>query len=87
QANTWLVGGLIALVALFALWVPAARFANTALGAWLFISTFFIVHLAVGSMWHNAIVAAIVFLASLVPSESLQRGGGHRGYGPMQPTT
>jgi hypothetical protein len=66
--NTWILGVLITAVAVWALFVPAVRWANTALAVWLFISTLFIMHISTGTAWNNAIVAALVFIFSLMPS-------------------
>lgn len=66
--NTWVVGALIALAALGALFSPPVRWANTVLAIWLFISTLVIDHVTVATAWNNAIVAVVVFFVSLAPS-------------------
>lgn len=68
QANTWIVGALMAGAAIWAMFAPPVRWVNTVLAIWLFISTFFIPHVTTGTVWNNAIVAILVFLVSLVPS-------------------
>ena len=66
--NTWIMGVIIAAIALGALAVPALRYVNTASAVYLFISSIAVHHLYAASGWHNAIVAGLVFLVSLVPS-------------------
>ena len=66
--NTWIVGALIAICALWAIRSPSVRWANTVLAIWLLLSTFFIEHVTAATVWNNAIVAIVVFLLSLVPN-------------------
>ncbi len=67
QTNTWILGVLIAVVAIWAMFYPPVRWVNTILAVWLFISTFFFPHVTNGTVWNNAICAVIVFFASLAP--------------------
>jgi len=62
-----IVGLLIAIVSLVALRIPWMRWVNTALAAWLFLSTLAIPGTTRGTLWNNLIVAMLVYLASLVP--------------------
>jgi hypothetical protein len=65
--NTWLVGALVVASALAALRRSAWRWANTALGGWLFASTLFLFRpLDVKTLWNNVLVAVLVFALSLV---------------------
>ena len=75
QTNTWIVGALMVICAIAALFQPAARWANTVLAVWLFISTWFFPHANTGTVWNNAILAIIVFAVSLVPSSPMQTTG------------
>jgi hypothetical protein len=65
--NTWVVGLLIVIVAIIAMYWPVVRWLNTLLGAWLFISAFVISNIFLATTWNNAIVAILVFLISLMP--------------------
>jgi len=72
--NTWIVGLLIVIAGIVALYVPWVRWLNAVLAAWLFISTLVFPHVIAATMWNNTIVAFLVFLMALVP-------------GSMHPTT
>ncbi len=78
QNNTWIVGVLIVLASLWAMFAPSVRFINTILAVYLFISTFGIFHQNPGTVWNNVIVSIIVFVLSLVPSETAYWTRGHR---------
>ena len=65
--NTWLSGFSIAMVSLIAAYAPPVRWITTALAVWLFASALLIDHAIVATAWHNAILAMIVFVASLIP--------------------
>lgn len=66
RTNTWIVGLLIAVVGLIAARNASARYANAALSVWLAISTFFVWPVVAATYWNNLIVAAGVFVLSLV---------------------
>ncbi|HUJ59379.1 MAG TPA: hypothetical protein VLX92_12830 [Kofleriaceae bacterium] len=66
--DTWIVGVLIAIASIWALYTPAMRFANTVLSIWLFFSTLVIAHTVVATTWNNLIAAIVVFVMSLTPS-------------------
>ncbi len=73
RTNTWILGVLCVVFALIAMSTPTARWLNTILAIWLFISVWALPHQNLGTMWNNAIVAIIVFLASLVPGPGERR--------------
>lgn len=73
RTNTWILGVLCVVFALVAMSTSTARWLNTALAIWLFISVWALPHDNLGTMWNNAIVAIIVFLASLVPGPGERR--------------
>src|SRR5512142_3086914 len=73
RTNTWILGVLCVVIALIAMSTPVARWLNTALAIWLFISVWALPHDNLGTMWNNAVVAIIVFLASLVPGAGERR--------------
>ena len=61
RLNTWLVGALIASVALLALRKPALRWLNVLSGAWLALSTLFIIRpVRPATEWNNLLVAVVV---------------------------
>jgi hypothetical protein len=66
--NTWLMGVLCVLFALAAAYVSPARYLNALLAIWLFISAFALPHVSVGTVWNNAIVAVLIFVAALIPA-------------------
>ncbi|MBI3185321.1 MAG: hypothetical protein HYZ28_24545 [Myxococcales bacterium] len=66
--NTWILGVLVVLFAVIALWTSTARFVNTALAVWLFISAFALPADTIATVWNNALVALAVFISSLVPA-------------------
>jgi hypothetical protein len=71
RANSWIVGLLMAGIALLATRTPSMRFVNTALAVWLFASTLTLFHVRMGTVWNNVIVAIVVLVSSLVSN----RGG------------
>ncbi len=74
QTNTWILGVLIAAVALAAiLYRPQIRYANTVLAVYLFISTLLFPHVSQATPWNNAIVAVVVFVLSLIPGGMTSR--------------
>lgn len=70
QTNTWIVGVLVVIAGVWALFAPSVRIINTILSIWLFFSTLFIYHTNAGTVWNNLIVAIVVFVLSLIPSAS-----------------
>lgn len=71
MTNTWILGVLAVLFALFSLKMPQTRYLNTILAIWLFISAFALPRVSVGTVWNNAIVAILIFAFSLVPGRAL----------------
>jgi hypothetical protein len=74
-ANTWVVGVLVVIVAVWSLAVPGARFANSLLALWLFFSTIAISHASPATLWVNLIVAIVLFCISLGPSRAVVQLG------------
>jgi hypothetical protein len=69
--NALICGILIAAFAwLAATTAPNARWGNTAVGAWLVLSTFFLPWLRAGTAWNHVVVGALVLMLSLFPSAS-----------------
>jgi hypothetical protein len=66
--NTWLTGLAIAIVSALAAFVRRFRWLNTTLAVWLFLSTLVIEHATVATLWHNALLAVLVFGISIAPS-------------------
>jgi hypothetical protein len=66
RANTWILGLLIAVFALYAIAQPTARWLNTLAAIWLFFSSLAIGHMEAATVWNNVIVAVIVFALSFV---------------------
>ena len=84
MANTWILGIVVAVFALVALWQPPARYVNTAAAVWLFVSAFALPHNQDGTLWNNVLVAIAVFVITLLPSA--RAGVGSRPLGRMPPT-
>jgi SPW repeat len=78
QTNTWIVGVLMVIVSILAMFAPQARFINTVLAIWLFVSTLVMAHQTTTTVWNNCIVAIVVFALSLVPSGVAHLPGGRR---------
>lgn len=68
--NTWVTAVLMFSVAFAAVQVPSLRYWNTALSVWLLFSTIAMRSINVATMWNNFIVAAVVFVLSLVRSST-----------------
>src|SRR5947209_2788584 len=66
--NTWILGVVVAVIALIAVSVPAFRYVNTIAGAWLVVSGFALPRVNAGTTWNNVIVGIVVFLVSLMPT-------------------
>lgn len=67
RANTWIVGLLICASSLAARRRSRWRWANTALAAWLCLSTLLLIRpLWISMVWNNLLVAGLVFALSLV---------------------
>ena len=70
RADTWILGALIFLTSIGAMYAPGVRFLNTLFAVWLFFATLIIGHTQPGTVWSNCIAAVIVFIMSLIPSHS-----------------
>jgi hypothetical protein len=70
ETNTWVVGLVIAAVALAELVSPGVRLVNTAAAVWLFFSSIWLYDAALGTAWHNMIIATVVFILSILPLSS-----------------
>jgi hypothetical protein len=78
RANTWVLGLLIVLASLGAMYAPRVRFLTTLFAIWLFIATLVIPHSQSETLWNNCIVAVLVFVLSLIPSSAAITTGGRR---------
>jgi len=65
QLNTWVLGLIIAAIAVVAFGVPQLRWLNALAAVWLFFSAFAIRHDTVGTVWNNVIVAVVVFAVAV----------------------
>jgi hypothetical protein len=65
-SNTWIVGLLAVAFALIAMAFPFARYLNTALALWLFVSVWVLPGVTTATAWNNALVAVALFALSLV---------------------
>jgi hypothetical protein len=70
RTNTWIVAVLLVVSALSTITAPAMRWFNMALSVWLFLSTLAFPHVTSATLWNNLIVAAIVFVLSLIPGQT-----------------
>jgi FtsH-binding integral membrane protein len=75
--NAWIVGLLGAIFAVAGMTKEKARFANTALSAWLLASAFVLAHRSPVARWNDVVVAVGMLALSLVPG-SLQPRAHHR---------
>jgi hypothetical protein len=67
RLNTWLVGGVVASVALLALRKPALHRVNALFGAWLALSTLFIIRpMHTLSWWNNILLGMAVGACSML---------------------
>nr|HEX4316877.1 hypothetical protein [Kofleriaceae bacterium] len=67
--NTVIVGLAMAAVAFGGLFAPRVRYANTAIAVYLIATTILFAHASLVSAYNDGVIAALVFAASLVPSE------------------
>jgi hypothetical protein len=68
RTNTCLLGIVIAAIAAVAPPTPAVRAIGTVPAVWLFFSAFWIADVTNLTTWHNAIVAILVSVLSVVPT-------------------
>src|SRR5579883_1103681 len=78
ETNTWIVGALIGLAALWAMFIPQIRYVDTLLAIWLFFSSIAFARGGNTTPWHDVIAAIVVFLVSLVPTSTIARPGTRR---------
>ncbi len=74
--NAWLVGLLAAVFAVAGMRTPGARFANTALSAWLLVSALVLTRVSNISRWNDIVVALLMLVISLVPGTMYAPGRG-----------
>lgn len=69
MTNTWILGVLAVVFAVFSINTPPIRYLNTFLALWLFISAFALPspRVSSGTVWNNVIVAILIFIFSLAP--------------------
>jgi hypothetical protein len=65
--NAWVVGLLAAIFAVIGMTNARARFANTALSAWLLVSAFVLPLRSPTARWNDLAVAIVMLVLSLVP--------------------
>jgi hypothetical protein len=75
QANTWVLGLVIAAIAAVGTRTPAIRAIGTVPAIWLFFSSFWISHVTDATVWNSAIVAVLVLVLSLVPTRDRSISG------------
>lgn len=68
QTNAWVVGILAAVFAFLAAGRDQARYLNTALALWLVASIWVLPSISVATLWNSGIVAAGLFVFSLIPN-------------------
>ncbi len=67
MTNAWVVGLLAAAASLAGMGASRARFAATALSAWLLASAFILPRRSPIAFWNDLAVAGLMLLLSLVP--------------------
>lgn len=71
--NAWVVGLLAAIAAVVGMTRERARFANTALSAWLLAAAFVLPQRSPAARWNDLAVACAMLLLSLVPGTLYRR--------------
>ncbi len=66
--NSWIMGIIMVGLALLAGGYPWARFLNAGAAVYLFFSTLLLPRVNAGTVWHNCILAVLVFIISLAPA-------------------
>jgi hypothetical protein len=79
RTNAWIVGALVALVALTATVDLRTRYVQTVLAIWLAVSTWGMPTLLAGTVWNNLLVAVGLLVLSLLPSVPSHAGPGAAG--------
>ena len=65
--NIWLVGIFVILVSLSGIWAPSARYLNTLLALWLFLSAWGFTEASAATIWNSVITSVVIFAFSLIP--------------------
>ena len=68
RTNVVILGVLLAVVAVWAMFVHYIHFANVVIGALLFVSTVTTPHASVATTWTQIVVAVAAIVLSIVPS-------------------
>ncbi len=78
--NTWILGIIIVGLALLAGVYAGFRIGTALAALWLFFSTLFLPRAEMGTVWHNCILAIVVFALALTPGRFARRAmaGGPR---------
>jgi hypothetical protein len=74
--NAWVVGILMSSIGSATFTGSDLRFVDATLALWLLVSAFMLDHEAPFTIWHDAVLGSVVFVASLTPPrqrESIQR--------------
>lgn len=71
RTNTWVVGLLCAAIATMALVYERARYLNTALAVWLFVSAWALPSATSATVWNNVLVAIAMLVISLLPNRDV----------------
>jgi hypothetical protein len=73
REDAWIVGAMMLVAAVSALVVPAFRWVNTVLAAWLFFSTLFMPRAGQATLWNHLLVGIVVFALSLFPTRARKK--------------
>jgi hypothetical protein len=73
--NTWICGVLCVVIAIVGMGVPWARYLNTAVAVWLFVSAWALPTERIPTLWNNVLCAIALFVVSLVPSDTTSLPG------------
>jgi SPW repeat-containing protein len=68
MTNTWICGVLCITFAIAGMEFPSARYLNTLLAVWLFVSSWAVPSESIATVWNNVLCAIAIFVISLVPS-------------------
>jgi hypothetical protein len=68
--NTWVCGVLCVTFAIAAMALSWARYLNSALAVWLFVSAWALPTAHVAALWNTVLCSIAIFVMSLVPSDT-----------------
>jgi hypothetical protein len=68
--NTWVCGVLCVTFAIAGMGLPWARYLNSALAVWLFVSAWALPTAHVAALWNSVLCSIAIFVMSLVPSDT-----------------